>query len=371
MSRLGLGLGSSVVLLSLLVASACSHFADECENTSTCDPASGAASGGSSSGGQGGKSAGGNTSGGSVNAGESGSPTAGAIATGGGGAGTAGEGGGGGVMTLPCDGACATPTPVCDEPNDTCVECLQEADCLSGAKKKCDTTDKTCVDCLESADCSTAAAAKCDEGACVKCTSNDDCSHVAGKGVCDSGACVQCTAVDETACAGKSCNPATKACTNTVIGSVGSCKTCLADSECSGGGTADPTSRCVAMEYNGVARVGGYCLKRVSKICSRPFTVTFSSASLSGATSEAYCGIDQGGATCEAVLDMVASASCDDGLDTSCGCKRDVSGSCVEAGTGGLCKTVGGVPKTCSVACGSANECVTGKTCTVDDPYCH
>jgi hypothetical protein len=125
------------------------------------------------------------------------------------------------------------------------------------------------------------------------------------------------------------------------------------------------------MEYNGVARPGGYCLKRASKTCTRPLTVTFSVKSLSGAAAESYCGVDQDNVTCEAVTDMVSSASCADGLDTSCGCVRDENGACVAAGMGGLCKTVGGVPKTCTIACGSANHCLSGNTCTIDDPYCH
>ena len=149
------------------------------------------------------------TSGGGKNGGSAG----GSSAEGGAGAasGGSGEGGGGGTTTtLPCNGSCEAPTPVCDESDDTCVECLEEADCTVSAKK-CDTTARECVECLGSEHCTSPAAAKCDGEACVECEINDDCAHIEGKGVCDSGTCVQCTVEQEAAaCNGKSCNPATK-----------------------------------------------------------------------------------------------------------------------------------------------------------------
>ena len=312
---------------------------------------------GTSSGGKSGNSAGGSTTEGGAGAS---SGTAGA-----------GEGGEGGTpVALPCDGACETPTPVCDESDDTCVECLEEQDC-TGTEKKCDTDARACVECLGSEDCSNAAAAKCDGGACVECENNDDCGHIDGKGVCDNGTCVECTVAQETPCAGKSCNPATKSCTNTTIGSVGTCAPCLADSECSGGGTADPNARCVPMEFDGAKRAGGFCLRRVTKSCAQPFTVTFPSASLSGASSESYCGIDQPNVTCEAVLDLGAGRSCVDGLDTSCGCPRDAGGTCTSPGKGGLCQTVGGVAEKCTYQCATTLECPGTRVCTFDDPYCH
>lgn len=340
-----------------------------CENLGTCPPEGGAA----------GDSSGGTTSGSGAASGTAGTgaggSTGGSGQAGGGGEGAAGgenggQGGAGGA-TAPCGGDCPTDKPVCDESSDTCVECLVEQDCAGPTTTMCEATSNTCVECLMTAHCETAGAARCEDGACVECENNGDCTHIAGKGVCDGGTCVQCTVEDETPCAGKSCNPATNACTDTTIGSTGSCEACVADSECSGGGTADPTARCVPMEFNGVPRPGGFCLKRTTKTCSRPFTVTFAAQSLSGAASESYCGVVQDSVTCEAVIDMVASASCADGLDTSCGCARDGGGACLEAGQGGLCRTVGGVPETCTIPCGNSNHCIVGNTCTLDDPYCH
>ncbi len=325
----------------------------------------GAETGGSSSGkaGMSGASGkGGNTSGGSSSSG---------------GAGEGGiEGGVGGMpIMLPCDGACAGTKPVCKESTDTCVQCLMPTDCTSGAKTKCDTTSNSCVECLASADCSDAKAGKCDKGACGKCTSNDDCAHLAGKTVCDTvaGECVQCTVSDESACAGNSCHPATRACTTTPVGKIDYCKPCVADSECFGGNKADPDARCVPMTFNAVPRTGGFCLRRFAKTCAKPyFKMSSDRQSLSGTVAEAYCGIDESSTRCEAVLDFVGGEPCADGKDSSCGCSaRDGDQKCIDVGSGGLCQTVLGVAKTCTIPCSGAVQCTTVTTCTGGQPYCH
>lgn len=366
MLRIGFVFCSSAFVVAALLAGACSNIADDCEVTTTCDPIGGGASGGSSSGasGKGGKASGGS------DAGNGGASTAGASSGGPGGGGEAGNGEGG-MGDPPCDGACMAPTPACQEATGTCVECLAPADCTTGAEDKCDTATNTCVECLEAADCGTPTAARCEGGACIECESNDDCGHIAGKGVCDAGTCVTCSPTDETGCEGKSCNPATKECTNTTTGSVGTCKPCRADSECVGGNKADPDARCVPMEFNGAAREDGFCLRRVAKGCTAPFTVTFPTMSVSGAATEGFCGINQTNTTCEAVLDLSAGRTCMAGEDASCGCQRDGAGACIAAGQGGLCRTVGGVAKSCTYACGTTPQCPGGTACTIDDPYCH
>lgn len=53
----------------------------------------------------------------------------------------------------------------------------------------------------------------------------------------------------------------------------------MADSECLGGNKDDPDARCVPMEFNGAARDGGFCLKRVTKMCTRPFQIPLTAAS--------------------------------------------------------------------------------------------
>jgi hypothetical protein len=182
---------------------------------------------------------------------------------------------------------------------------------------------------------------------------------------------VQCTVAKESVCSGNSCNPATSQCTTTPLGSLQFCQPCLADSECIGGNQADPDARCVPMKFMGTARPGGFCLRRVAKTCKAPFAVPISVGSLSGASSEAYCGIDQSSTRCEAVLDLVASKLCPDGLDTSCGCTRNNTGTCIDSGQGGLCKTVGAFANACTIPCTLANQCPGTLSCpTVANSYC-
>lgn len=364
----------SVALLgATALFSGCLRSSSNCQDDGVDCPATGGSGGtGANSAGTAGK--GGGTGGGSGNAqggstsGDAGQPSGGSDVAGGGT--TGGEGGTGGMVSLPCDGACAAPKPICDELNDTCVQCLKEQDCTTAAKKKCDTASKSCVECLGSTDCPSATAAKCDAGSCGKCTSNDDCAHIAGKTICDknAGECVQCTVADETACGGKSCNPATRACTSTSVGTVDICRPCLADSECVGGNKADPATRCVGMTFADVPRPGGFCLRRVAKTCDRPYKVPLTAASLSGSAAEDYCGIDQATTRCEAVLDVIASRSCPGGLDTECGCKRDGDGNCTETGQGGLCRLVGTDVNTCTIPCGILNQCPEPLTCTGISP---
>jgi hypothetical protein len=275
------------------------------------------------------------------------------------------------LIPPPCGGDCPTDKPICDEPNDKCVQCLESTDCASGSKKKCDTVTDACVECLASTDCASATAARCDKGACVKCTGNDDCAHVPGKTVCDDGTCVQCTVADENACAGKSCNPATKVCTTTPVGTRDYCQPCLADSECIGGSKADPDARCVPLTFGGVPRTGGFCLRRVAKTCAKPYKTPTTAVSLSAASTDTYCGIDQENVRCEAVLDLISVASCGDGLASSCGCPRDTDGKCTAAGAGGLCQTVGVDANRCTYACGLSDQCPAGTTCSGAQPYCH
>jgi len=290
---------------------------------------------------------------------------------------------------------CKAATPVCDATSNTCVECAKSSDCKSTSKPACDTTSNTCVACvanadckdatkpfcdkaaaqcvacLKQADCTDAKASVCSAGACTACTVDADCTGIAGKGVCDAGTCVQCTVEKETACGGTSCNPATKQCTATPVGTVNYCGPCVADSECIGGNQAAPDARCVPMKFLGTARPGGFCLRRVAVACTPPFGVPNTTASLSGAPAEPYCGIDQTTTRCEAVLDLVASRACTDGLATSCGCTRNKAGACIDSGEGGLCKTVGAFANRCTIPCGTADQCPGPLTCPGGaKPYC-
>lgn len=346
------------------LAIGCSDFGDDCRNSSKCGGASGTSSGGvsgvSGDAGEGNGGTGADKAG-SAAGGKGGSTSAGSGPVGGGGS---GEAGAGGTPALPCDGACTGDKPVCKVATDTCVECLASSDCTTDGQTKCATNTNTCVACLDAtSDCASATASRCEGGACVECQSNDDCAHVAGKGVCDDGACVQCSVGDDGACAGKSCDAETNSCTNTTKGSVANCKPCLADSECVGGNQADPDARCVPMEFQGVLRPGGFCLRRGVKTCARPYTIGISVKSLSGAAAENYCGIDQENVTCEAVVDLEDSRTCTGLSDSACGCTRDQDGNCTDTGEGGLCRDFAVVQDQCTYQCGTANDCPTGKVC--------
>ncbi len=269
------------------------------------------------------------------------------------------------------NGDCAAPTPACDVTTHACVECTKKIDCSDAAKPQCDPVQQKCVECVAQSDCTSATASACVGNACVACTKDEECSNIAGKGVCDAGTCVQCTVAKEAVCGGKSCDPATTKCTTTSVGTVNYCRPCVADSECIGGNQADQVARCVPMKFMGTARPGGFCLKRVAKTCAPPFGVVVTASSLSGLPSDSYCGIDQTTTRCEAVLDLIASRNCTDGLATSCGCTRDQAGACTDSGQGGLCKDIGAFSDKCTIPCASADQCLTTQTCPGGaKPYC-
>lgn len=380
----------------------CSNFND-CVHKKTCEPSPGSDAGTPDTGGNGG--------------------TAGVLANSGGTAGSSGGSGGNGADNAgsagaaPCDGACGgvtsacdtttntcvecvtgedckAPGPACDVATNTCVECLEKqdcggakpacdvatntcvecvasTDCKDSAKPLCDTTANHCVACLKQADCTAATASACNAGVCSACSKDEECSTISGMGVCDAGTCVQCTVAKESVCSGNSCDPAAKQCTAIPLGTVNYCQPCSADSECIGGNQPDPDARCVPMKFMGVSRAGGFCLRRAAKACSKPLTVQFSAPSLTGATAEPYCALDQDSTRCEAVVDMVASAPCNDSKDSSCGCARDKNGNCAEVGQGGLCRTVGGNANLCTIPCALANQCPGTLTCPGGaKPYC-
>jgi hypothetical protein len=283
-------------------------------------------------------------------------------------------------------------TPVCNTEAGTCVECVGNAECSESTAPRCDgntcggcqtaddctghpglpqcdTETGACVACNVDADCGSTTASACLDNVCVPCTGDEQCGHLPGTTVCDVGAgeCVQCTVANETPCGDNSCDPATRACTETERGSRDYCESCVADSECIGGDEADPTARCVPMEYAGEPRAGGYCLQRLGEGCARPYATLLSVSSLSGALPEEYCGILQDLTTCEAVLDLDGASTCPGGEDNECGCERDADGQCVSDPLGGVCGVVGGILNVCTYRCGSTIDCPNGRTCSGSD----
>jgi hypothetical protein len=118
------------------------------------------------------------------------------------------------------------------------------------------------------------------------------------------------------------------------------------------------------MTYKGAPRDKAYCLRRVAAVCSEPYAISYAAGSLSGATSEQYCGINQDGGlkpetsvTCEAVRDLIGNKSCTS--DADCG-----------GGEGGLCKTVGPFPNKCSYSCATDSECPSTRSCDQSAFFC-
>lgn len=399
---------SGASLFAFVLASGCGS--DKCEDTDSCGSfpqagATAAGNGNSSNAGRSGSGTGGSSAGSSGKGGSSGSSNVAGNTGESGQAGAGGESGSGAVSGLggesgqagtgtagaggsdPCDGACtgATPvcnpdtadcvectkrshcggdTPVCDNSTNTCVQCTaDDSSACDGDTPVCDTASSQCVACLTTDDCSSPVAPLCANDSCVPCTSNDDCTHLSGTAICNAGTCVQCTLSDESACGANSCDPATNTCTATPRGSVHTCEPCVADSECSGGDQPDPDARCVPMNFQGVPREGGFCLRRVASTCGRQFQIITNAMSLSGSPAEDYCGIDETVTRCEAVVDLGSNQTCSDGADTSCGCARDSNGNCTEPGEGGLCRTVGPNENRCTYACGTNEDCPQGKIC--------
>lgn len=296
---------------------------------------------------------------------------------------------------------CSGPTPFCVPDAGRCVECRENADCRSGsyclaetgqcvgclnaghcasqpAASLCDMETHRCSPCRAGmdADCSSVSGAKlCNAGTCVQCTSERRDACAEDKAVCSaqfmctgcsadaecqrfgkvcdegSGRCVACTVDSEkTQCGSKSCNPATKQCTQTDRGSVSVCNKCLADSECK----AD--HRCIELSFAGMSR-GGYCMQRAAG-CAVPFQATpIRRASLSGAAAEDYCGISEARTSCEAVLALQAAQACTDAAQCNA--------------PGALCATIN-AGKACTYACETSFECPSGIACngTGMDRYC-
>ncbi|AKF06544.1 hypothetical protein DB32_003693 [Sandaracinus amylolyticus] len=218
----------------------------------------------------------------------------------------------------------------------------------------CDVSSGRCLECLGDDECTNASAPVCSVGECGDCTTDDQCSRL-GLHECHEGGCVDCTPETEEAVCPPAfvCDPADGSCSETAVrGMVGACGACIADSHCGEG------FDCVPMNYMGTPRDGGYCLRRLSLGCSRPYSVPIAGRrTLSGKTGEMYCGIDEAVTTCEAVL--VFGEDCPSGLATDC-----------TSAPGAVCGTVAGIANTCTYACADNLQCPMLRTCPDASDYC-
>lgn len=225
--------------------------------------------------------------------------------------------------------------------------CRDIDECSEGTHR-CNVT-ATCANTDGGYDC------KCASVSCEACKADADCQRFGM--MCDeaAGTCVACTIDSEAVqCGGKSCNPVTHDCTQTDRASIDVCGRCVADSECKS------DHRCIPMNFRGASR-GGYCMKPLSSGCSQPFGVPIKRASLSGAASENYCGINEGSTSCEAVLALLLDRVCADGQASQCGAE------------GAVCGNVNGLtPPRCSYACEGLIVCPETIPCPLSgtDRYC-
>jgi hypothetical protein len=280
----------------------------------------------------------------------------------------------------PC-GICPVDEPVCNDDLE-CVQCTAEDDDYCEERgRRCDTDEFVCVQCLGNSDCTAADAARCDTDTheCVECDSHAQCTGVDelpdNGNACDDGLCVDCTAgTESTTCVNyKSCNPATRQCTNTTVGSRDVCEKCIADSECGNDGAPSEAHRCVEMLYQGDPFPDddtGFCLKTTEGGCEQPYSITLSNhASLSGPPDDSYCGINENLATCPAVRALEFNVRCDGGTNEEC------------PQPSGLCSQVGDLDNRCTYPCASLIECLPdnppgrpGSTCgssgSDGDDYC-
>jgi hypothetical protein len=222
------------------------------------------------------------------------------------------------------------------------------------------------------AHCSTAAAARCEAGACVECEDNDDCAHIAGKGVCDGGSCVQCTGTDYAACgmdAGTPlvCDSLLRSCTTNKEGSAGLCKPCVSDAQCTAG------KLCVQESFGApAADIGYFCFWKkgdtgngAPALCSagRPYVDTLVNQTSIDGTSGDICGLAV--STCQArnefrSKDCTTSNAPD---DEKCGFAHGEDSKCGQFDAGVY---------RCTMTCGSDDDCPAGFACDTgaNPPVC-
>lgn len=225
---------------------------------------------------------------------------------------------------------CSGSTPACDPTTNACVQCVADSDCPSPTQAGCNTMTHTCEACTEDSQC-TRFGDVCETktGACVACRPETEAT--------DCRTDKSCTGQN---CAGTACNPKTLTCGTVPRGSVTTCSPCASDSEC----VTD--NRCIDMTFGpSMQDLGGFCLKQLSSGCVRGYAnQPIMRASLSGAASDTYCGVDESSNSCAAVLLAKMSKACTN--DESCGAP------------GARCETVNGLANTCTYSCAAAADCV-------------
>jgi hypothetical protein len=248
---------------------------------------------------------------------------------------------------------CPPSTPICND-DLKCVECTGEKDGFCAEQTLvCKTGAFKCVECNASSDCNDPTEAGCDteRNECEGCQNGADCVGIEGRPLCDDGTCVECTPdTEDVDCKGKSCDPLTRQCTNTTVGSLETCEACVADSECGVAGSPSEEHRCVEMFFDGERYPDdeiGFCLKTTDGGCEQPYSVTLQNRrSLSAASPDDYCGIREELATCPAVKALVDGRECRTGDAQEC------------PQPSGLCEQVGNLQNRCTYRCNVVQQCL-------------
>jgi hypothetical protein len=262
-------------------------------------------------------------------------------------------------LCLECIGNehCTDPLkPECNA-NGKCVACSGDEACTGrSAGSRCDLTNSSptkgqCVLCISNADCPDITNPECTTArVCAPCTSNAACTDRPDTTQCNlydgasaKGHCVRCTGANEAVCGGTSCKRSTGTCTQTNLGSVGSCEPCEADTECGA------TARCVTQTFANQT-IGAFCFftDPNSNNCAdanderKPYSSRLTNATSIDGAAGPFC---VPATTCPAVTDANGKKDCD--INEECGVSSVDDGHCLGAGK-------------CSYGCDTHADCLPG-----------
>lgn len=195
-----------------------------------------------------------------------------------------------------------------------------------------------CVSCFSNDECD-AETPSCENGLCLPCDADGECSAHEDLPYCVGGSCVECKSSED--CGGNLCDNTTGTCTQFSAGSVGTCGECVSSVECV------PDHECVSMTFEG-APYGSYCLQKKETECPSPFVVELTRQPVEGGNASTFCGIQESNVTCEAVLDF--GALCPTGQDSECGKDGVNDGRCEPVGFDAILM--------CTFPCTTSTECL-------------
>ena len=247
--------------------------------------------------------------------------------------------------------------------DDACTKESGKSHCLAGGN--------TCVQCNLNIDCPQEAPICGSDHACRSCQANVECGSKSCQLNADfprHGECVDCTPETEVAqcrkdmacdpavtnCPGYACDPDEFLCTETMRGTLATCRTCRSDSECGAG------NKCVIVKYKGTDD-GWFCMPSIPKPpgeCDKPFRATpISRRSANALAVTLYCAHNETTSSCKAIRSLISTQSCtSETAEEICG-------------LGGRCLTVNTtLINRCTYSCGSDGVCPEDFPCNEDDP---